>query len=274
MLIFYKTIDKSVFTSGFTIPVVYKEMLFDNLGFSLNHGEKKQIDILIDDSVYKATLMNIDFDQKAHPNHKDILQVRYGSNSLLAIKLREKFGYTQNLINCNSDLYSSKWLSSLPEDKKEFMAVYSTTSRGLMMLDCITNADFQEESKELISLGESVAERVLDGTDPNSGIVLKTKVCKIRHLTTTILRDLKVLYGYRCQVCGQYIGEKYDSNLIHAHHIDYFTKSLNNNSNNIMILCPNHHGIIHDKNPIFNSQTKTFLYPNGYEEGLKLNLHI
>ena len=274
MLIFYKTIDKSVFTSGFTIPVVYKEMLFDNLGFSLNHGEKKQIDILIDDSVYKATLMNIDFDQKAHPNHKDILQVRYGSNSPLAIKLREKFRYTQNLINCNSDLYSSKWLSSLPEDKKEFMAVYSTTSRGLMMLDCITNADFQEESKELISLGESVAERVLDGTDPNSGIVLKTKVCKIRHLTTTILRDLKVLYGYRCQVCGQYIGEKYDSHLIHAHHIDYFTKSLNNNSNNIMILCPNHHGIIHDKNPIFNSQTKTFLYPNGYEEGLKLNLHI
>jgi predicted restriction endonuclease len=154
------------------------------------------------------------------------------------------------------------------------MAIYSTDYRGVIMLDCITNTDFQEESKELVSLGESVAERVLDGTDPNSGIVLKTKVCKIRRLTTTILRDLKVLYGYRCQVCGQYIGEKYDSNLIHAHHIDYFTKSLNNNSNNIMILCPNHHGIIHDKNPIFNPQAKTFLYPNGYEEGLKLNLHL
>jgi len=88
------------------------------------------------------------------------------------------------------------------------------------------------------------------------------------------LERLKILYGYRCQVCGQYIGEKYGSNLIHAHHIKYFTKSLNNNSNNIMVLCPNHHGIIHDKNPIFNAQTKTFLYPNGYEEGLKLNLHL
>ena len=142
------------------------------------------------------------------------------------------------------------------------------------MFDCITNADFREEGTELAALGESVAERVLDGTDSNSGIMLKTKVCKIRRLTTTILRDLKILYGYRCQVCGQYIGEKYDSNLIHAHHIEYFTKSLNNNSNNIMILCPNHHGIIHDKNPIFNPQAKTFLYPNGYEEGLKLNLHL
>lgn len=147
MLIFYKMIDKSVFTSGFAIPVVYKELLFEYLGF----------------------------DQKAHPKHKDIL---------------------------------------------------------------------------------------------------KTKVCKIRKLTTTILQDLKVLYGYRCQICGQYIGEKYDSNLIYAHHIEYFTKSLNNNTNNIMILCPNHHGIIHDKNPTYNAQDKTFLYPNGYVEGLKLNGHL
>ena len=149
MLVFYKTIDKSVFTSGFAIPVMYKDMLFDNLGFTLAHGEKVQIDILIDDCIYKATLMNIDFDQKAHPNHKDILQVRYGANSPLAKKLREKFGYTESLINSNSNVYSYKWLSSLPEDQKEFMAIYSTDHRGVMMLDCITNTDFQEESKEL-----------------------------------------------------------------------------------------------------------------------------
>lgn len=274
MLIFYKTIDKSVLSAGFSIPITYKEMLFDNLGFTLAHGEKTEIDILIDGIPYKALLTNIAFDQKAHPHHKDILQVRYGTNSPLAVKLREKFRYTGNLIQNNADLYTYKWLSSLPENQKEFLAIYSTDQRGVMMFDCITNADFREEGTELAALGESVAERVLDGTDPNSGIILKTKVCKIRHLTTTILRDLKILYGYRCQVCGQYIGEKYDSNLIHAHHIEYFTKSLNNNSNNIMILCPNHHGIIHDKNPIFNPQAKTFLYPNGYEEGLKLNLHL
>lgn len=274
MLIFYKTIDKSVLSAGFSIPITYKEMLFVNLGFTLAHGEKTEIDIILDGVAYKALLTNIAFDQNAHPNHKDILQVRYGANSPLAIKLREKFLYTKNLIHDNADTYTYKWLSSLPENQKEFLAIYSTDQRGVMMFDCITNSDFREEGNELVALGESVAEHVLDGTDPNSGIILKTKVCKIRHLTTTILRDLKILYGYRCQVCGQYIGEKYDSNLIHAHHIEYFTKSMNNNSNNIMILCPNHHGIIHDKNPIFNPQSKTFLYPNGYEEGLKLNLHL
>lgn len=47
-----------------------------------------------------------------------------------------------------------------------------------------------------------------------------------------------------------------------------------NNFNNIMILCPNHHRIIHAYNPIFKLKNKEFLYPNGYKEGLLLNLHL
>ena len=127
---------------------------------------------------------------------------------------------------------------------------------------------------ELAALGEKTAEGLLDGTDDTASIYLRTRVCKVRHMTKTISQDLKAAYGYRCQICGQYIGEPYGSNLIHAHHIDYFVKSLNNNASNIMILCPNHHGIIHDRNPIFDFSSKTFRYPNGYVEGLRLNLHL
>ena len=68
--------------------------------------------------------------------------------------------------------------------------------------------------------------------------------------------------------------KKYGSTLIHAHHIEYFTKSLNNNPENILIVCPNHHGIIHDCNPEFNATEKTYHYPNGLVEGLTLNRHI
>ena len=56
--------------------------------------------------------------------------------------------------------------------------------------------------------------------------------------------------------------------------IDYFTRSMNNNADNIMIVCPNHHGIIHDCNPIFDKDTKTYTYPNGYKEGLMINYHL
>ena len=97
---------------------------------------------------------------------------------------------------------------------------------------------------------------------------------KIRHLSRAIGNSLKVIYGYRCQICGEFIGEKFGSTLIHAHHIDYFTRSLNNNSDNILIVCPNHHGIIHECNPIFDKKSKMYIYRNGFKEGLKLNKHI
>lgn len=274
MLIFYKSVDKSLLTEGFNIPIKYMKMLFEHLGFTLKHGEKRQIEVLIDNIAYKAILKNIDFKQENFPTHKDILQIRYGKNSPLAIKLREKYGYTSKLISDKADTYNYKWLSSLPEKEKEFMAIYTTNSSGVIMADCITNKDFKEEISEIAAFDESLAERILDGTDLNCNIVLKTKVCKIRRLTTTILKDLKELYGYRCQICGQYIGANYASNLIHAHHIEYFTKSLNNNADNIMILCPNHHGIIHDRNPEYNKNDKTYRYPNGYSEGLMLNYHL
>ncbi len=111
-------------------------------------------------------------------------------------------------------------------------------------------------------------------TDNNSKIIESAGMKKIRHLSRAIGNSLKVIYGYRCQICGEFIGEKYGSTLIHAHHIDYFTRSLNNNSDNILIVCPNHHGIIHDCNPIFDKKSKMYIYSNGFKEGLKLNKHI
>lgn len=64
--------------------------------------------------------------------------------------------------------------------------------------------------------------------------------------------NLKLLLcGYRCQICGQVMGEKYDSHIANAYHVDYFVNSLNNDVNNQMIVCPNHYSIMHDMNPVF-----------------------
>jgi len=41
-----------------------------------------------------------------------------------------------------------------------------------------------------------------------------------------------------------------------------------------MIICPNHHAIIYDLNPVFDFDQKQFHYPNGYVEGLAINLHL
>jgi predicted restriction endonuclease len=97
---------------------------------------------------------------------------------------------------------------------------------------------------------------------------------RIRKLNRKIGENLKLLYGYRCQICGRLIGEEYGSHIAEAHHIDYFVNSLNNDANNQMILCPNHHSIIHDVNPVFDRKRLIYIYKNGLEEKLMLNQHL
>lgn len=113
-----------------------------------------------------------------------------------------------------------------------------------------------------------------DIEDKNANILEDEKIVKIRKLKRKIGDNLKLLYAYRCQICGQYVGAEYDAKVVEAHHIDYFVKSLNNDSNNQLVVCPNHHSIIHEVNPVFHRKSLIYLYPNGVQEGLMLNQHL
>ena len=75
--------------------------------------------------------------------------------------------------------------------------------------------------------------------DKNSGIEKRLQIVKIHKLNRKIGENLKLLYGYRCRICGKIIGEKYGSRIAE------------NNANNRMIVCLDHHSIIHDANPVF-----------------------
>lgn len=274
ILLFYKTVDYSVLTAGLTIPVRHQDSLFHELGFALEHGQRRQIEILIDGTPYLAQIINIQFDKSKYPNHKDLLQIRYAAKSPIAQKLQEMFVYSKNQIILQRQAGKRNQVLDADESQKEHIAIYSTQMPGRLWFDCMPIQEFQEEGNALKELGEPVAEGILDGRDETAGMLIRTKKCKIRKLSRAIADDLKAAYGYRCQICGQYIGKPYGSHIIHAHHIHYFVDSLNNNANNIMIVCPNHHAIIHDLNPTFDFTQKKFHYPNGYVEGLAINLHL
>lgn len=112
-------------------------------------------------------------------------------------------------------------------------------------------------------------------TDNNATIVQENHFVKICKLDRNVCLNLKKLYNFRCQICGQLISAPYGNKpVVDAHHIEFFTQSLNNNYNNVMILCPNHHRIVHTYRPLFKRQTKIFEYPNGYKEKVLLNLHL
>jgi predicted restriction endonuclease len=111
-------------------------------------------------------------------------------------------------------------------------------------------------------------------TDDSAGLKLEDRLVKIRKLNRKIGDNLKLLYGYRCQICGRLIGEEYGTHIVEAHHIDYFVTSLNNDVSNQLVVCPNHHCIIHDANPIFDRKRRMYIYSNKYEEKIVLNYHL
>ena len=137
-----------------------------------------------------------------------------------------------------------------------------------------------DELAELKRITKDQPERIFESAfnydvhDDTAGINEKTAVVRVRKLNKKIGDSLKEHYGYRCQICGRMIGESYGSILVEAHHIDYFVRSLNNDITNLLVVCPNHHGIIHDKDPVFDKENCIYEYPNGYKEGLKLNDHL
>ena len=49
---------------------------------------------------------------------------------------------------------------------------------------------------------------------------------------------------------------------------------MNNDANNKMIVCPNHHSVIHDANPIFIRKKMVYRYDNGMEEKIMVNKHL
>ena len=118
------------------------------------------------------------------------------------------------------------------------------------------------------------AEFNFDGADDSAGLREMQQIVKIRKLNKKIGDNLKRLYEYRCQICGRLIGEEYGSHVVEAHHIDYFVRSLNNDASNQIIVCPNHHSIIHDVNPVFDRVRLLYVYANGMEEKLMLNKHL
>lgn len=86
--------------------------------------------------------------------------------------------------------------------------------------------------------------------------------------------SLKSIYDHRCQVCGMNFRVKYDEPFAETHHIEPLSRGGLDLGNNIIVICPNHHRIIHKTEAIFNKSKYLFRYPNGLEERLILTAHL
>lgn len=276
MFLYKKSVDKSVLWDGFSIPLQYHKIFHMLVPAISEHGGNANVKILIDGVFYDAQLKNIAFDQDTWEGHVDIIQFRYSPQSPLSRKLREIFSISNQYIQqerANRQPGDRRRII-VPEELQEFIYINATAQSNVFALDYVTCNEEQALRHDIKSISEDVFETLsIDSLkDENTGF--SQAIRKVRKLDKSIGDTLKKFYDYRCQLTGERIGEPYSAHVVEAHHIVPFTESLNNDANNIVIVNPTFHRIIHKAKPAFDNATLSFKFPNGVVEKLKLTDHL
>lgn len=278
LFLYKKLVDKSTLLQGFSIPIKYQPLFLELSGGLLVHGESMNVKILVDGELYEAEWKNQAFDKNKYAGHTDVMQFRYSENSSLAQKLRQIFFSTQNFVQTAlaDPSRPKKQTIKIPEELQEYIVISSTAQPDIFAFDCITNADQTEVHNQIAEFSEEAFENdtFFPKSDTTAGYKMSTSVRKVRKLDRSIGDSLKRLYDYRCQITGEKIGDEYAVEVVEAHHIAPFTTSLNNDTNNIIILSPSFHRIVHKANPIFDYENLCYRFPNGAIEKVKLNKHL
>ena len=275
--IYKKEVDWSLLNQGMSIPVNIQVVFYASISHYINRGEEKPIKLVIEGKTYSAALINQKFDPRKFAGHKDVLQIRYNPTSAIAEKLREIFSSTYHyVLGLREQKGEKKTYIKIPEHLKEFMAVYTTIYEDTYLAECITVNELKKAREFFINEHEDQYEATQNYniTDPSASIDVIQRTAKIRKLNKAIGDNLKILYNNECQICGTDFGRKYDAKIVECHHIDPFVKSFNNDSLNQIVICPNHHRVIHKVNPVFDRKKMIWTYENGTIEQIKLNRHL
>lgn len=195
----------------------------------------------------------------------------------MAVKLRAVFQESYAYLFVKKQvLGKSTRQIPLPDDLQEYIRLYLTSSPDVLCMECCSSSDYQQLAHTLNAIPEEVYEQSDDDqffmADKTASIEEKQRLVKYRRIDRSIILTLKRFYDYRDEISGEKIGDEYGDSVVEAHHIDYFTRSQNNDSTNIIIISPNYHRIIHKNNPMFNR--KKFEFPNGEVLRLKLYEHL
>lgn len=273
-----KKVDWSLLNAGMTIPISVSALLKTWDENILTHGYKKDIIIVIDGQSYDAQLINLNFDQNRWVGHKDIVQIRYSNKSPLAAKLRTVFHKSYNYLLEQRQLPGmARRQIPLPDYIQEYIRLYVVNSSNMIYMECCFSEDYKQLATTLSTIPEEIYETADDKffmADVSASVVKKQLLVKYRKMDRSIIRMLKEFYDYRDEISGEKIGNQYGDSVVEAHHIDYFTKSQNNDSTNIIIISPNYHRIIHKNNPHFNRNEFQFEFLNGEILKLKLYDHL
>lgn len=269
-----RSIDLSLLRQGLHIPPEFHALVYAALGRELHHGESCDIQLMVEGKVFQVRMNNIDFDRDKYPTHPDLLQVRYSENSAIAKHLQAIFSKAYTWLTAERERVGQRKKIVLPKELSDVVVLWATSVPGTFVLECLPAQEMAVEA-EIKAQDELAFEIFEPREDKKTGIKTSLRMQHVRQLDRSIGESLKRLYDYRCQVTGERIGEAYGSEcIVEAHHIEYFTQSLNNDTQNIIILSPTFHRIVHRYSPRFNREGLCFEFANGVHEAVRLDRHL
>ena len=136
-----------------------------------------------------------------------------------------------------------------------------------------TSAQPITHSVKTDTISEEELEQIINFSDPDATIEVVTKTSSRRVCNTAIVHKLKKLYKGQCQICGKKPIDGFDADICEAHHIEHYAETQNNDANNIIIVCPNHHRMLHRLNPIFDRERMCFNYMDN-ELLIQIDYHL
>lgn len=93
----------------------------------------------------------------------------------------------------------------LPDDHKEYLIIYTTEYDDTYLLEIIVADDIFTLKSSIKNIDEQGLESSFNYNivDENSSIFKTERLAKIRKLNRKIGDNLKLLYNYKCQICGK-----------------------------------------------------------------------
>ena len=107
-------------------------------------------------------------------------------------------------------------------------------------------------------------DRIATLSEPHSMVVESVEYERSRWLADS----LKSYYLHRCQICSNDFEPSYGVRYSESHHIQYLSESGLDISQNLIVLCPNHHRIIHETRAEFDRAELQYQFPDGRQEKL------
>lgn len=134
-------------------------------------------------------------------------------------------------------------------------------------------ADEYDLEREIVLGGPTLLEMVTrDHTGPSEQ--RRQQLLAAAPRDRQLVNELHDLYRGRCQLCAFDSPVVYNVPSAEGHHIVYRSRGGEDTLENMVLLCPNHHTVVHKADATFDYATHMFTFPNGRVEPLCFNTHL